>query len=134
MFESRFENLSNSGPRQQTAARFVILEHDWPFVHWDFLLEFGPVLRAWRLLEPVQRECWIDAQPLPDHRLIYLDYQGPVSGNRGNVHRVVGGTFTEDTDTNGDDATLRIRLQGTEAVTRAILQTYPDGRAQWRFS
>jgi hypothetical protein len=31
--------------------RFVILAHDWPCAHWDFLVEAGPVLRAWRLLE-----------------------------------------------------------------------------------
>src|SRR5437868_1093145 len=31
--------------------RFVVLEHDWPSLHWDFLLEAGEVLLAWRLLE-----------------------------------------------------------------------------------
>ena len=31
--------------------RFVVLAHDWPCAHWDFLIEAGPVLRAWRLFE-----------------------------------------------------------------------------------
>jgi len=30
---------------------------------------------------------------LADHRLEYLDYQGPVSGNRGHVSRVDAGEF-----------------------------------------
>ena len=30
-------------------ARFAILEHDYPVLHWDFMLEAGDVLRTWRL-------------------------------------------------------------------------------------
>ena len=29
--------------------RFVILEHDHPQLHWDFMLEVGEVLWTWRL-------------------------------------------------------------------------------------
>ena len=32
-------------------------------------------------------------EQLPEHRLVYLDYQGPVSGNRGSVSRVLDGTI-----------------------------------------
>ena len=28
-----------------------------------------------------------------DHRLIYLDYEGPISGGRGSVRRLDGGSF-----------------------------------------
>ena len=74
--------------------RFVILTHDWPFPHLDFLAECGGVLRAWRLLaEPVAGED-IPAEPNFDHRLFYLDYEGPVSGNRGTVQRWDAGDFT----------------------------------------
>src|SRR5205807_395991 len=34
--------------------RFVILEHDHPELHWDLMLEAGPVLRTWRLAAPPQ--------------------------------------------------------------------------------
>ncbi|HJZ58253.1 MAG TPA: DNA polymerase ligase N-terminal domain-containing protein [Gemmataceae bacterium] len=73
--------------------RFVILEHDWPTTHWDFLLEAGAVLRSWRLLgEPaVGRD--VPAEPNFDHRLLYLDYEGPLSGDRGRVRRWDAGTF-----------------------------------------
>lgn len=33
------------------------------------------------------------AEPLPDHRLFYLDYEGPVSGNRGVVTQWDKGIF-----------------------------------------
>lgn len=73
--------------------RFVILRHDHPFLHWDFLLERDELLESWRLLrEPVLDE-WIRAEKLPDHRSVYLTYEGPVSGDRGYVSRVLSGSF-----------------------------------------
>ncbi|MEI8016562.1 MAG: DNA polymerase ligase N-terminal domain-containing protein [Schlesneria sp.] len=74
--------------------RFVILVHDHPFLHWDFLLENGDHCRTWRLL--VDPELSVDdfpAEAIPDHRLIYLDYEGPISGQRGAVTRWDSGTF-----------------------------------------
>ena len=73
--------------------RFVILEHDYPLRHWDLMLEFGPVLRTWRLAEPPLPGKVVAAEPTFDHRLMYLDYEGPVSGDRGNVKRWQSGTF-----------------------------------------
>jgi hypothetical protein len=67
--------------------RFVILTHDWPAPHWDFLVEAGGVLRAWRLLAEPRAGTDITAEPNFDHRLLYLDYEGPLSGNRGSVSR-----------------------------------------------
>jgi hypothetical protein len=70
--------------------RFVILRHEMPedssrAPHWDFMVEQGESLRTWALAEEPALECDIAADPLPDHRLAYLDYEGPVSGNRGHV-------------------------------------------------
>jgi hypothetical protein len=73
--------------------RYVILAHDWPEPHWDFLLEAGGVLRAWRLLGEPRSGATVPAEPNFDHRLLYLDYEGPVSGGRGNVTRWDAGTF-----------------------------------------
>jgi hypothetical protein len=73
--------------------RFVILEHDHPFRHWDFLLEAGDTLKAWRLLREPQGGAPIEAELLPNHRPLYLDYEGPVSGGRGRVSRWDSGTF-----------------------------------------
>src|SRR5437868_4054398 len=73
--------------------RFVILEHDWPAIHWDFLLEAGEVLRAWRLLEEPGMERTVPAEANFEHRTMYLDYEGPLSGDRGRVTRWDVGTF-----------------------------------------
>ena len=73
--------------------RFVVLEHNHPALHWDFMLEAGDVLRTWRLLAPPGPGRSCPAELLPDHRTIYLDYEGPVSGNRGSVKRWDAGTF-----------------------------------------
>jgi hypothetical protein len=91
--------------------RFVILEHDHPQLHWDFMLETGSVLRTWRLAEVP-----IDGRPIPataigDHRPFYLDYEGPVSGNRGRVLRWDAGTYEELVSAEND---LQVRLQGTK--------------------
>lgn len=73
--------------------RFAILEHDHPALHWDFLLEDGDVLLTWRLSSPPESAAVLDALKTFDHRRLYLDYQGPVSGDRGRVTRWDGGTF-----------------------------------------
>ncbi len=73
--------------------RFVILEHDHPHVHWDLMLEAGATLRTWRLSQPPSLGEIIAAESLGDHRTMYLDYEGPVSGNRGKVRRWDLGAF-----------------------------------------
>lgn len=78
-----------------TMPRFVILEHDYPTTHWDLMLESDSVLRTWRLTRPPQSGEAFDATVVFDHRLFYLDYQGPISGGRGNVVRWEWGTFKE---------------------------------------
>jgi hypothetical protein len=99
--------------------RFVILEHDWPTLHWDFLLETGSVLRAWRLpAEPAPGKS-VPAEPNADHRLLYLDYEGPVSGDRGNVRRWDAGTFEWLAD---DPERIEIVLKGEKLVGRCVIE------------
>jgi hypothetical protein len=74
--------------------RYVLLEHDHPFLHWDLMLESGDVLRTWRLLSLPETGKPIQAEAIFDHRIFYLDYEGPISGNRGHVVRRDRGTFT----------------------------------------
>jgi hypothetical protein len=66
-------------------VRYAILTHDHPHLHWDLLLEQPGSCRTWRLARPPESSDPIPAEPLPDHRLLYLDYAGPVSGGRGTV-------------------------------------------------
>ena len=76
--------------------KFVLLEHDYPHLHWDFLIEDGDALASWRLQAPPEPDRMIDAVPLPRHRRDYLTYEGPVSGNRGTVKRLDAGELCVD--------------------------------------
>ncbi|MDR0336912.1 MAG: hypothetical protein LBI18_07465 [Planctomycetaceae bacterium] len=76
--------------------RFVVLLHEHPNGnHWDFMLETGMLLTTWAI--PPQRvplqsfQC--QAKKLPDHRLLYLDYEGEISQQRGSVQRIDSGTY-----------------------------------------
>jgi len=73
--------------------RFVLLEHIGNRVHWDFMLETGEVLRTWAIDAPIVAGRELPARALADHRKIYLEYEGEISGNRGRVRRVDAGTF-----------------------------------------
>jgi hypothetical protein len=78
--------------------RFAILEHDHPVTHWDLFLESEGTLRTWRLYERPVPNTPIRAEPAPDHRVLYLTYQGPVSGDRGTVSQWTTGEFEWVTD------------------------------------
>ncbi|MBA4189776.1 MAG: hypothetical protein C0467_17465 [Planctomycetaceae bacterium] len=104
--------------------RFVILEHDWPRRHWDFLLEAGPVLRAWRLLAEPTPDCPVPAEANADHRLVYLDYEGPVSGDRGTVSRWDSGTFDWLADRPG---CVAVELRGAKLTGRWQIERNVDG-------
>src|SRR5262249_5609576 len=65
--------------------RFVLLEHTWNGVHWDLMLERDGVLRTWAIDAPVVSGRDLPARSLGDHRLVYLDYEGEISGGRGRV-------------------------------------------------
>jgi hypothetical protein len=79
--------------------RFVLLRHECPPgfgppSHWDLMLEDGEALLAFRLLElPTAGRPTVAAEALARHRIEYLDYEGPVSGGRGDVRQVDAGAF-----------------------------------------
>src|SRR2546430_2305604 len=99
--------------------RFVILEHDHPHLHWDLMLEKGEVLRTWRLATPPEKGQTIAATFLAGHRLAYLDYEGPLSGNRGCVLRWDAGIF--DWQSDGEKAIV-VLLEGARTRGRAELR------------
>jgi hypothetical protein len=110
--------------------RFVILDHDHPFRHWDFLLEDGDKLRAWRLVAEPSRGVPIAAEPLPDHRPMYLDYQGPVGGGRGRVVRWDGGRFEWK---NKSDVELVVAMAGSRLIGQVSLSRAEE-RWTWSWS
>jgi hypothetical protein len=106
--------------------RFVILEHDWPELHWDFMLESGEVLRTWRLATPPQSGQSVTATASFDHRREYLDYEGPVSGNRGRVTRWDAGTFTWLAD---EPSRVEVRVEGRR-LSEIVALSHIDGE-EW---
>lgn len=106
--------------------RFAVLEHDHPQRHWDLLLEDGPACRTWRLSAPLEPQVDIEAEAIADHRLMYLDYEGPVSGGRGRVAQWDAGTFAWQTDS---PERIAVDLAGRRYRGRLELARVDDG---WR--
>ena len=73
--------------------RFVLLEHVRDGVHWDFMLERDGTLATWAIESKIVSNVDLIATKLPDHRIAYLDYEGPISGHRGTVKRVASGSY-----------------------------------------
>jgi hypothetical protein len=107
--------------------RYVVLEHDHPVLHWDLMLEAGKVLRTWRLAAPPEARAVVAAEPSFDHRLAYLDYEGPVSGDRGQVRAWDRGTFAW---LHREETGIAVRLEGVRL--RGILVLEPAGEQEWQ--
>jgi hypothetical protein len=83
-----------------SALRYVVLHHtgiDRP--HYDLMFERNPH----EALATVRCSDWPPAdgtvfERIGDHRRSYLDYEGPVSGNRGDVARIEAGVYSVEPD------------------------------------
>ena len=86
---------------REALFRFVVLHHtDWishpKGDHWDWMLEpperpeEGLITFAGRRT-PLAGWSGELLEALPRHRMAYLEYEGPISGNRGSVKRVASG-------------------------------------------
>jgi hypothetical protein len=110
--------------------RYVILDHDHPFPHWDFMIEAGDRLRTWRLHAAPTPGRIVRAEPLGDHRTAYLDYEGPVSDDRGRVIRWDAGTFAIVAESADE---LRLVLTGAVLIGTAALSR-AEGEWLWEFA
>ncbi len=137
--------------------RFVLLYHECPPSyehpsHWDLMLEAGEALRTWALLQlpsawhevhaattalhancPLpSRENVVPAEQLADHRLTYLEYEGPVSGKRGCVKRIDAGTFVIKIETSGrlDAELVGNFLRGALSLNRTLPRV-SDWQLSW---
>jgi hypothetical protein len=123
------ESIVADSPR-----RFVVLFHIHPVEgdHYDVMIEWGRILRTWRVArhpENATRDGSIDCEAIGDHRIVYLDYEGPVSGNRGHVTRYDAGhcrIVEESIDR------IVIEFAGRIIEGRFVLKREPDTAAQWR--
>ncbi len=105
----------NSSIDNKDELRFVLLRHEVPegfgrSSHWDLMIERPDVAEEHRLatwaiealpvtwaeflqIDDCSRDR-IEAIQLPDHRAHYLDYEGPIPGDRGQVSRSLAGNVT----------------------------------------
>jgi len=71
-------------------SRFVVLEHkEAEGSHYDLMIDIGEALATWKCLQPPEHALTspLSCQRIADHRRRYLDYEGPISGDRGHVRR-----------------------------------------------
>jgi hypothetical protein len=115
--------------KEAPSPRFVLLEHTTHSgVHWDLLVELPDQQRlaSWRLAaDPTRGAFPIPAEPMTPHRKAYLDYEGPMSGDRGVVRRIDRGKATA-TRSENDRATLE--LNGARIAGRFVIMLVGNDR------
>jgi hypothetical protein len=112
--------------------RYVILQHETTGgMHFDFMLEMGGVLKTWSLPQLPLKGVEMDAGALPDHRLAYFDYEGPISGERGSVTRWDRGTYEVECQS---ETELILQLKGEKLIGKAKLEQNPKIITDWVFS
>lgn len=114
--------------------RYVILRHDMPLhadrpVHWDLMLETDIGLATWALPALPQPGADVWAQRLADHRPLYLDYEGPVSGERGTVSRWDAGEYRLDSRT---PVAWQVTLCGAQLRGELTLEADAAEAGRWR--
>lgn len=108
--------------------RFVILRHEMPpgsprVSHWDLMLEGEDALHTWALNEQPSIGSRQFVDRIADHRKAYLEYEGPVSADRGRVTRWEHGRQFVETSSeslwvarlDGQNVRWRVRLQRVAA-------------------
>jgi len=113
--------------------RFVVLLHETPAgysrkTHFDLMFEAGGSLRTWALDALPAAGQAIAAERLPDHRPVYLDFEGQLGGDRGGVSRVDQGEYelVEESETR-----WVVRLSGGKLPAALTLQQDAENSQRW---
>lgn len=115
--------------------RFVVLHHELPPhaqrpSHFDLMIEADGALWTWSMPQWPEPGVPLNVEPLPDHRLTYLEYEGPVSGDRGHVTRRESGTCEL---LCRDEARTVVRVNGTKLRGTLEIDAVPSGcRLVWQ--
>jgi hypothetical protein len=126
--------MSDAGPA--SPYQWALLLHEFPpgharKTHWDLLIREGDILRAWALdRNPLEHEdC--PARALPEHRLLYLDWTGTLSGDRGQVTRLARGRIVRHWKENHADRwDLALDGQDHDSMTVTIDHAEPGQPAR----
>jgi len=112
--------------------RFVILRHTLPAgdrqgTHFDLMLEDDGKLLTWALPELPRAGDDLIATQLPDHRIAYLDYEGPISDDRGEVERVDEGEFVW---LERGDEKCQFEMRGR--ASHLLMELHQVSASEWR--
>ena len=110
--------------------------------HWDLLLELPSDAKLRANLEHGLLTFEITAPPsswgtpilvrrLPNHRLIYLDFEGEISGDRGEVARIVHGSIRWEIIEPGSLKMLLEPQSSFSQELKGIMTLNPITRDQW---
>ena len=106
--------------------------------HYDLMLSppGAGLLWTWAIpanpmCQPLPLEC--EAERFPDHRRVYLDYQGPVLGDRGQVQQAAKGTF-EVVVWSEQQVAVRFRLEEAAEHEASFLISLTRQRSVWKLS
>lgn len=116
--------------------RTVVLWHVLPTGkgHYDWLVQTSQdpaaLLAAFRTSQRPDAEgvTEFQAERIKDHRPLYLEYEGEISGGRGVVTRVAGGVVDDVVET---ERSMRVTLRFWDATR--VLEGSPRTGNQWVF-
>src|SRR6266542_2533231 len=102
---------------EEPTLRYVVLRHEGiEAPHFDLLFEskLRPELISCRLAQWPPGPMTL-IQRIADHRRVYLEYEGPISGDRGTVSRIAAGTCAYEVEREDNllltlDSGMRIRI------------------------
>ncbi len=92
---------------------------------WTWAIPVNPVH------QPLPLKC--EAERLSDHRRVYLDYQGPISGSRGHVQQAAKGT-SEVVVWSERQVEVRLRLDEATEHKDSFLISLTRQRSVWQLS
>ena len=125
-------------PSSETERRFVVLQHRVPDDldgdrgdHFDLMLEQESDLATWAIDQFPNAGETVAATRLPNHRKLYLDYDGPISDGRGTVEQVMAGTYRNN-DTNSSCLSVLLFLPDNSICLQIL--TDPDSNENARIS
>ena len=93
--------------------RYAIHLHITDPAHYDFMFEKDGVLVTWRVstdgMEEMLEGQTVSAERIKDHGIRYLDYEGPISCDRGRIELFDSGEYESDPASNP----IKLRLAGS---------------------
>ena len=101
--------------------------------HFDWLIDPGSprALLTFRVAEPIHTggSRAFAAEMIPDHRRMYLDFEGPIPGGRGRVARVARGALIALGEQQG-----RVVIRGSLGALAGIFVGLRADGPWWRFA